>query len=113
MMADSDNNGRQTQVMDRPLLKLKQVAGLLGISIKTVNHLVRKGDLRCVQVTKKERRFTHEQVQEFIERQSDTRPTPVDKPASGRIPSHWKGGEKSSGVSGTGLSKEIRSLCRS
>ena len=93
--------------MLEPLLKTEDLAEFLGISIKTVNHLVRKGELRCVQVTKKERRFTHEQVQEFIERQSDKQPKSVDKVASGRLPSRRKGG-KSFGHSGVDLREEMK-----
>ena len=93
--------------MLEPLLKTEELAAYLGISIKTVNHLVRKGDLRCVQVTKKDRRFTHEQVQEFIERQSDKQPKSVDKLSSGRLPYRQKGG-KSFGHSGVDLREEMK-----
>lgn len=96
----------------QPLLKAKDVAERLLVSEKTVHKLVREGRLACVQVTARDRRFTHEQVQEYIRSHStevrvDKRnPRPVQSPPK-------KGGAKSSGVSGTGLAEEIRSLCRS
>ncbi len=95
-----------------PLLHVTDVALLLGISVKTVHKLVREGKLACIQVTVRERRFTHEQVEDYIRSKTtsvrvDRRPpSPVESPSK-------KGGAKSIGVSGTGLTKEIRSLCRS
>ena len=81
---------------------------MLGISPKTVHKLVREGKLPCVQVTTRERRFTPEQVQQYIESQSIG--VHVDKmdprPVSSRPK---KGGAKSIGVSGTDLRKEMRS----
>jgi len=93
------------------LLRVPEVARVLGISIKTVHKLVRERKLSCVQVTARERRFTQEQVQEYIRSQStevrvDKRiPRPVLSPPR-------KGGAKSAGDFGTDLIKEIRSLCR-
>ncbi len=52
------------------LLSPRQVAEILGISVKTVHKLVRETKLACVQVTAKERRFTEEQVKAYIEAQS-------------------------------------------
>jgi excisionase family DNA binding protein len=90
------------------LCRASEVAKILGISVKTVHKLVREGKLHCVQVTARERRFTPEQVQQYIESQS-TR-IRVDKkdprPVSSRPK---KGGAKSIGVSGTDLRKEMRS----
>jgi len=93
--------------MLEPLLKPGEVAAYLGISIKTVNDLVRKGSLRCIHVTKKDRRFTHEQLQEFLQRQTDKQPEPVDKKVTGRLPSRRKGGE-SFGHSGVDLREEMK-----
>jgi excisionase family DNA binding protein len=91
------------------LLSARDVAEIMGISAKTVNKLVREGKLGCVQVTAKERRFSEEQIREYIEARSlqvqiDTRP-----PA--RVKSYApKGGEKSSRVfNRADLLKEIRS----
>ena len=93
------------------LWQASDVAQILGIRVKTVHNLVRKGKLACVQVTVRERRFTQEQVHEYIRSQStevrvDKRvPRPVQSPPK-------KGGAKPAGDIGTDLVKEIRSLCR-
>ncbi len=95
------------------LLSAKGVGAILGISTKTVHKLVREKKLACVQVTPRDRRFTHEQVQEYIRSQStavhvDKRdPRPVQSP-----PKKGGNGRKSAGDVGTDLVKEIRSLCR-
>jgi excisionase family DNA binding protein len=92
----------------RPLWSAEQVAHLLSISQKTVQKLVREGKLSCVQVTARERRFTPEQVQQYIESQSTG--IRVDKKPAPAVSSRpKKGGEKSIGVSGTDLRKEMRS----
>ena len=54
----------------RPLWKAEEVAQFLSLGVKTVHKLVREKKLACVQITAKERRFTHEQVQEYIRSQS-------------------------------------------
>jgi predicted DNA-binding transcriptional regulator AlpA len=94
------------------LLKAEDVAIILDLSIKSIHRLSREGKLQCVQVTSRERRFTPEQVQQYIEsRSTEIR---FDKKAAPTVSSRpRKGGEKSIGVSGTGLIKEMRSLCRS
>ncbi|MBI5251000.1 MAG: helix-turn-helix domain-containing protein [Desulfomonile tiedjei] len=40
------------------------------MSVKTLHKLVREGKLPCAQITSRERRFTPEQVQEYIRSQS-------------------------------------------
>lgn len=89
------------------------VAGILLVPEKTVNKLVREKKLACVQVTPRMRRFTPEQVQQYIDSHSST--IAVDRKDSRPISSPpRKGGEprKSTGDSGTDLVKEMRSLCR-
>jgi excisionase family DNA binding protein len=94
------------------LLDAQDVALILKVSAKTVHKLVREGKLACVRVTARDRRFTHEQVQEYIQSQSTL--VRIDKKATPPVSSRpKKGGAKSIGVSGTGLAKEIRSLCQS
>ena len=106
----------ETGRQDLPkLLYPRDVAQLLGISIKTIHKLVRDGKLGCVQVTARDRRFTHEQAQRYIE--SCTKDTPpkidvrVDTPRVRQVSSAPKiGGEKSSRVfDRANLLKEIRS----
>jgi excisionase family DNA binding protein len=95
------------------LLDSKEVATILKIAVKTVNKLVRQGKLACVQVTTRDRRFTHEQIQEYIQSQS-TNPR-VDRRAAPAVTSRpKKGGDraKSSGVlSRQALLQEMRK-CR-
>jgi excisionase family DNA binding protein len=49
------------------LMDAQDVALILKIAPKTVHKLVREGKLGCVQVTEKDRRFTREQVQAYID----------------------------------------------
>lgn len=92
------------------LLSPKDVAQILGISVKTVNKLVREGKLGCVQVTAKERRFTEEQVRAYIEAQSKGKQEErVDRKLAPRVSSvPEKGGEKSLGFSRRSLREEMR-----
>jgi excisionase family DNA binding protein len=85
-----------------------EVAQILGISVKTVHKLVRSGKLGCVQVTSRDRRFTEEQIEEYIRSQS--REVRVDKKEPRHVLSRpEKGGEKSSGVlSRQALLEEMR-----
>lgn len=88
------------------------VANMLLLPKKVIHKLVREKKLGCVQITPRIRRFTPEQVQQYIDCHST--PPPVDKKDSRPVSSPpRKGGEKSIRVSGTGLLKEIRSLCQS
>jgi excisionase family DNA binding protein len=89
------------------LLSAKDVAEILGISAKTVNKLAREGKLGCVQVTAKERRFTEEQVEEFVE--SRTIERPVDRKNSKQLDFPRKGGKKSLGFARTALKQEMQS----
>jgi excisionase family DNA binding protein len=103
-MEGKENIQGESQI--RKLMTAKDVAKILGIAPKTVNKLVREAKLGCVQVTAKERRFTEEQIQEYIESRSsnvqiDTR-TPVRVKSAAP-----KGGEKSIGVSKADLRKEM------
>ncbi|MBI5247881.1 MAG: helix-turn-helix domain-containing protein [Desulfomonile tiedjei] len=98
---DSDKIGIQR------LLSPKDVAEILGISVKTVNKLVREGKLGCVQVTGKERRFTEDQVRVYIE--SRTIERPVDRKSPKPVDFPRKGGEKSLGFARTALKQEMQS----
>jgi excisionase family DNA binding protein len=91
------------------LLSARDVAEILGISVKTVNKLVREGKLGCVQVTTRERRFSEEQIRDYIESRSSK--LQFDRTIPDRVKSAPpKGGEKSSRVfNRADLLKEIRS----
>jgi excisionase family DNA binding protein len=83
------------------------VAQVLDISTKTVHKLVREGKLPCVQVTTRERRFTPEQVKQYVESQSTG--IRVDKSAASPVSSRpKKGGAKSFSFSGVDLRKEMQ-----
>ena len=69
-----------------------EVAAILMITKKMVQELVRKGQLACVQMTPRIRRFTPEQVQQYID--SHSTPPPVDKQRSRPVSSPArKGGD--------------------
>jgi excisionase family DNA binding protein len=109
-------NGRE-EIGVKRLLSAKDVAEILGISVKTVHKLVREGKLGCVQVTSKERRFTEEQVRAYIE--SRTKIIRVDRERGRSVSSvPKKGGErgckaKSFEAQVTGsLVEELKALCR-
>lgn len=90
------------------LLRVSEVAQILGISVKTVHKLVREGKLACVQVTSRDRRFTNDQIQDYIRSQSTE--VRVDKRSPRPVSSApKKGGAKSSGVTRAELRKELRS----
>jgi excisionase family DNA binding protein len=90
------------------LLRVTDAASILSISTKTVHKLVREKKLSCVQVTSRERRFTQEQIEEYILSQSTS--VRVDKKDPRPVKSHpKKGGAKSVGCSRTDLREEMRS----
>ena len=83
----------QERIFIQKLLSARDVAEILGISVKTVNKLVREGKLGCVQVTVKERRFTEQQVEGFVESRSSK--VQIDTRTSVRVKSAApKGGDK-------------------
>jgi excisionase family DNA binding protein len=97
----------QERIFIQKLLSAIEVAEILGISVKTVNKLVRDAKLGCVQVTAKERRFTEEQVEGFID--SRTIDTPVDRKSPKPVDFPRKGGKKSLGFARTALKQEMQS----
>ena len=98
-------NDQERSAISR-LLSARHVAEILGISAKTVNKLVREAKLGCVQVTAKERRFTEEQIREYIA--SCSTKVQIDTRTPERVKSAApKGGEKSFGVSKADLRKEM------
>jgi excisionase family DNA binding protein len=85
----------QERIPIQKLLTAKDVAEILEISVKTVNKLVREAKLGCVQVTAKERRFTEEQIRDYIE--SRTTKIQIDKRKPDRVESAApKGGDRQS-----------------
>src|SRR5271157_2955642 len=103
---ETGKENEQERIFIQKLLSARDVAEILGISVKTVNRLVRDAKLGCVQVTAKERRFTEEQVRDYIE--SRTTEIQIDRTKPDRVKSQPpKGGVKSIGVSKADLRKEM------
>jgi hypothetical protein len=68
------------------------VANILLLPKKLIHKLIREKKLACVQITPRIRRFTLEQVQQYID--SHSTPLPVDKKASRSVSSPArKGGD--------------------
>jgi hypothetical protein len=102
--------------MVSPLMQPEDVAKILGVKVKNVHEYVRKGELACVQLSPKDRKFTEAQVQDFIQRQTISSSKLVDKKPSNPLGSGRKGGvrRKSTRVSEAGLliREEIKKLCQ-
>jgi excisionase family DNA binding protein len=94
------------------LLTADDVAQMLGLTTKNVHQLVRTGELGHVQITPRKRRFTREQVDQFIQNRSVPTPTPVDKTPRDSLPCTRREVTKSVRDSGTSLAQEIRDLCQ-
>src|SRR5208283_173063 len=106
MNKETGKENDQERIFIQKLLSARDVAEILGISVKTVNKLVREAKLGCVQVTAKERRFTEDQIREYIESRSTK--IQIDRTIHDRVKSAApKGGEKSFGVSKADLRKEM------
>jgi excisionase family DNA binding protein len=83
----------QERILILKLLSARHVGEILGISAKTVHKLVREGKLGSVQITTKERRFTEQQVEGFIESRSSK--LQIDRTIPDRVKSAApKGGDK-------------------
>ncbi len=103
---ETGKENEQERIFIQKLFCAKDVTEILGISAKTVNKLVREGKLGCVQVPARERRFTEDQIREYIE--SRTTKIQIDRTIPDRVKSAApKGGEKSFGVSKADLRKEM------
>jgi hypothetical protein len=89
------------------LLSPEEAAKSLCCNVKSIHRKVRVGELGCVQISRKKRMFTMEQIQHFIE--SKTVEPVIDKRRSGPVSSRpRKGGEKSFGESRADLREEMR-----
>jgi excisionase family DNA binding protein len=109
MNSESRKENDNQKIGIQRLLSPKEVAEILGISVKTVHKLVREGKLGCVQVTAKERRFTEAQLGAYIDAQSKTiQKVRVDTLRDRQVSSPpKKGGEKSFGDLRTSLREEM------
>ncbi len=94
------------------ILTTEQAAEYLFVRKSDIHKYVRQGKLDCVQLSFKVRRFTESQLDEFIQRQSTSKPKPIDSSQRVRLPSpprKKEGGEKSTGDSARAIRKELRS----
>jgi hypothetical protein len=108
MSTQDDRKGNEYPQNELPILyKATDVARTLGIAVKTVNKLAREGKLGYVQITVKERRFTADQIYDYISCKSSS--AGVDTKRRRSVSSTTrKGGEKSLGSSRRSLVEEMR-----
>jgi excisionase family DNA binding protein len=117
MNNESRKENDNKEIGIKRLLSPKDVAEILGISVKTVNKLVREGKLGCVQVTGRDRRFTDEQLQAYVETRTLAVRVDTKRPVSLSSEAK-KGGEDrrraksfEAQVNGS-LVQELKALCR-
>jgi excisionase family DNA binding protein len=94
----------------------QETAHRLKISVRRLHSLCRDQEIEFISLGKKDRRFSNEQIERFIQSRTVLRPEPsksVDKNATRRLPSRpKKGGGNSTEGSGHSLTEEIKRLCR-
>ena len=99
------------------LFTSQEAAQRLKISVRHLHSLCRNQEIEFISLGKKDRRFTTEQLERFLNSRTVFRPEPsrvIDKNASRRLPSRPRKGvtEKTEGLGSSNLVKEIKSLCR-
>lgn len=94
-------------MLDR-LLTVSDVAVILGKKPKTVHEYVRTGDLQCVQLSPRDRRFTEDHLRAFIESRTVNQPKIVDASAPSPLPSPKKGGERGKEITGGSIKAQLR-----
>ncbi len=72
LMLENPRSGAQSlaRAAKSQLLTPKQAAQFLGVSERTVHRFVRERKLQCVQLSRKVRKFTQAQLDEFIANRS-------------------------------------------
>jgi len=112
-----DNLDERKPSLPDCLLKPEQAAAILSIPVKAVHELCRRRQLGFVRINRRgERRFTTDQLTQYIRAQTVAAVIPVDRRVHPDLPFPRKGGEtkKSVGVEGCGLlTEEIKKLCQS
>lgn len=74
MLNEQDRWANEEEITPIPkLMTAKEVGEMLGITERTVNKLAKDRRLGCVEITARERRFTMELVEEFIEAETNHR----------------------------------------
>ena len=97
------------------LFTSQETAQRLKISVRHLHSLCRNQEIEFISLGRKDRRFTADQVDRFINSRTVSRPVPsmsVDKNAFRRLPSAPRKGVIGKTEELGNLRKEIRSLCR-
>jgi hypothetical protein len=87
----------------------EETAEYLGRKVKRVHEYVRNGKLQCVQLSARDRKFTEEQIKDFIHRRTTPLPKPLDRKAHDKVGSSPERRKSSGGSSFRALRKEIHS----
>ena len=59
-------------IQNRPFLTIKEVSELLGISVSTINRLIKNGDFpHKIKISPRRMIFMRKQIEEWIENQSN------------------------------------------
>ena len=98
--------------MPTDLIPPEIAAQRLRVGVRTINTWARKGEMECVQLSPRKRRFTSDQLKKFIETRTRAMPKNLDRPKSKRLPcpsTIQKGGvnRESFGVFAKTLRKEM------
>jgi excisionase family DNA binding protein len=88
---------------------VEETAEYLGLKVKRVHEHVRNGKLQCVQLSAKDRKFTEEQIKDFLQRRSTPLPKPLDHKPRERVRCSPERRKSSGGSSFRALRKEIQS----
>jgi excisionase family DNA binding protein len=96
-----------------PLLTPEHVAEYLGVKVKAVHRLVREGALACIQIAPRDRRFSEEQVQDYLRSRTVAVPSKrIDSNRAGSLSSRrgFTGKKLTGDLSARGeLRREVRS----
>jgi len=99
--------------MSDPLLTPDDAAAFLRIPVKGVHALCRAGKLDFIRVNGKERRFTNDMLERYVQVQTVSRKKPVDTKEPKEViltpKTQQRGGNKSFGSTRTDLLEEMRS----
>ncbi len=68
----------ESHVAGKSLMTPDDLANILSVNRQTIFRWVREGKLGCVKLSFKKRRFTMDQIQEFVDRHTISPPKSVD-----------------------------------
>ena len=90
------------------LYTIEETAEYLGVTVKRVHEYVRNGVLQCVQLSAKDRKFTEQQIKDFIQRRTIPLPKSLDRKTREQVRSSPERRKSSGGSSFRALRKEIQ-----